>query len=91
VANLPAPAAPPQAAGEPQPTRIESLAYDKAADDGNVTGAPRFHAHVAVVMLVPIALATLLAMAPREGGVLGQTRLSAVAQALRKKVGLASG
>jgi len=61
------------------------------ADDGNVTGAPRFHAHVAVVMLVHIALATLLATAPRQGGVLGQTRLSAVAEALRKKLGMTPG
>ena len=61
------------------------------ADDGNVTGAPRFHAHVAVVMLVHIGLATLLAMAPRHTGVLGQTRLTAVARALRDKLGSASG
>ncbi|MEK6778945.1 MAG: transposase [Candidatus Deferrimicrobiota bacterium] len=61
------------------------------ADDGNVTGAPRFHAHVATLMLVHIGLATLLAMAPRHAGVLGQTRLTAVAQALREKLALASG
>ena len=58
------------------------------ADDGNVTGAPRFHAHVAVVLLVHIALATLLATAPRQRGVLGQTRLNAVAEALRRKLGM---
>jgi len=61
------------------------------ADDGNVTGAPRFHAHVAVVLLVHLGLATLLAMAPRRAGVLGQTRLTPVARALREKAGLASG
>ena len=61
------------------------------ADDGNVTGAPRFHAQVAVLMLAHVGLATLLAMAPRQGGVLGQTRLTAVAQALRGKLGPASG
>jgi Transposase DDE domain len=61
------------------------------ADDANVTGPPRFHAHVAVLMLVHIGLATLLAMAPRQGGVLGQTRLTAVARALRDKLGLGSG
>jgi len=60
------------------------------ADDANVTGAPRFHAQVALVMLVHIGLATLLAMAPRQAGVLGQTRLSAVARALREKLGVAS-
>jgi hypothetical protein len=61
------------------------------ADDGNVTGAPRFHALVAVLMLVHVGLATLLAMAPRHTGVLGQTRLTAVARALRQKAGVASG
>ena len=58
------------------------------ADDGNVTGAPRFHAHVAAVMLVHIGLATLLAMAPRQAGVLGQTRLTTVARALGEKFAL---
>jgi len=53
------------------------------ADDGNVTGAPRFHAQVAVLLLAHIGLATLLAMAPRHTGVLGHTRLTAVARALR--------
>lgn len=61
------------------------------ADDGNVTGAPRFHAQVAVLMLAHVGLATLLAMAPRHTGVLGQTRLTAVARALREKLALASG
>lgn len=60
------------------------------ADDGNVTGAPRFHAHVAVVMVVHVTLATLLARAPRRAGVLGQTRLSPVAQALRAQPAPAS-
>ena len=36
------------------------------ADDGNVTGAPRFHAQVTAVLLVHIGLATLLAI---SGGV----------------------
>jgi len=61
------------------------------ADDGNVTGAPRFHAQVAVVMLAHVGLATLLAMAPRHTGVLGQTRLTAVARALRQRADAASG
>lgn len=52
------------------------------ADDGNVVGAARFHAKIGVVMLVHIALATLLARAPRWTGVLGQTRLSPIAKAL---------
>jgi len=44
-------------------------------DDGNVTGAERFHAHVGTVMLVHVGLATLLAACPRWEGTLGQTRL----------------
>jgi hypothetical protein len=55
------------------------------ADDGNVTGAERFHANVGVVMLVHVGLATLLAACPRWEGTLGQTRLSPIAQALRDK------
>lgn len=54
-------------------------------DDGNVTGAERFHANVGVVMLVHVGLATLLASCPRREGTLGQTRLSPIAQALRAK------
>jgi hypothetical protein len=53
------------------------------ADDGNVTGAQRFHANVGVVMLVHAGLALLLAACPRWEGTLGQTRLSPIAQALR--------
>jgi hypothetical protein len=57
-------------------------------DDGNVTGARRFTAQVGLVMIVHAAFATLLASAPRYEGrrppkTLGQTRLSAIAQALR--------
>ena len=55
-------------------------------DDGNVTGAQRFHANVGVVMLVHIGLATLLAACPRREGTLGQTRLSPIAKALRDKM-----
>src|ERR1043166_6123957 len=36
------------------------------ADDGNVTGARRFHAFVGVVMVVQLVFATLLARAPRN-------------------------
>ena len=58
------------------------------ADDGNVTGAERFHAHVGAVMVVHAGLATLLAACPRRDGTLGQTRLSPIAQALRQSAGL---
>ena len=60
------------------------------ADDGNVTGARRFHAHVGVVMIVHIGLATLLASAPRRVGTLGHTRLTTVAKALHEPLGTAS-
>lgn len=55
------------------------------ADDGNVTGPERFFAHVSTVMVVHLAFATLLARAPRREGTLSRTRLSPIAQALRKK------
>jgi hypothetical protein len=54
------------------------------ADDGNVTGARRFHAFVGAVMVVHLVFATLLAQAPRWEGKLGQTRLGRVAEALRQ-------
>ena len=57
------------------------------ADDGNVTGAERFHGHVATIMIVHAVMATLLASAPRHDGTLGQTRLLPVAQALHKTWG----
>jgi len=61
------------------------------ADDGNVRGSRRFTAQVGVVMIVHAAFATLLASAPRYEGkpsakTLGQTRLSAIAEALREKM-----
>jgi Transposase DDE domain len=56
------------------------------ADDGNVTGARRFHAFVGAVMVVHLVFATLLAQAPRWEGTLGQTRLGPVAEALREPV-----
>jgi hypothetical protein len=55
-------------------------------DDGNVTGAERFHAHVGTVMLVHVGLATLLAACPRWEGTLGQTRLSPIAEALQATI-----
>lgn len=54
------------------------------ADDGNVTGARRFHALVGAVMLVHVVFAVLLAKAPRWEGTWGQTRLGPVADALRQ-------
>jgi hypothetical protein len=54
------------------------------ADDGNVTGARRFHAFVGAVLVVQLVFATLLAQAPRWEGRLGQTRLSPIAKALRE-------
>jgi hypothetical protein len=54
------------------------------ADDGNVTGARRFHALVGTVLVVHLGFATLLAKAPRWEGTLGQTRLGPVAEALHQ-------
>jgi hypothetical protein len=54
------------------------------ADDGNVTGARRFHGFVGAVLVVHLVFATLLAQAPRWEGTLGQTRLGPIAQALRQ-------
>jgi hypothetical protein len=55
------------------------------ADDGNVVGAERFHAHLATIMLVHISMANWLASSPRyEGKSLSPTRLSLVARRLQK-------
>ena len=54
------------------------------ADDGNVTGARRFHAFVGAVLVVHLVFATLLAKVPRREGTLGQTRLGPVAETLRR-------
>ena len=55
------------------------------ADDGNVTGAERFHAHLATIMLVHIATANWLAGQPRyEGKSLSPTRMSQIARQLHK-------
>lgn len=56
------------------------------SDDGNISGASRFHAYFGVMMVVHAAFATLLAAAPRFGGVLGQTRLSTISQALQDAI-----
>lgn len=55
-------------------------------DDGNITGAARFHAYFGAVMLVHAAFATLLAAAQRFGGVLGQTNLSTISRELQQKL-----
>ena len=51
-------------------------------DDGNVAGALRFHAHVAVVMIVHAAMAAMLAKAPRREGTLGRMRIGSVQKTL---------
>lgn len=56
------------------------------ADDGNITGARRFHAWVGVVMVVHVGLATLLASAPRREGTLGKMHLGPIAKALRERL-----
>jgi hypothetical protein len=53
-------------------------------DDGNIVGAPRFHAMVGTVMLVHVAFATLLAAAPRREGTLGKLRLGPIQKALQQ-------
>ena len=55
-------------------------------DDGNITGAARFHAYFGAVMVVHAVFATLLAAAPRFGGVLGQTRLLKISQSLQEQL-----
>ena len=58
------------------------------ADDGNVAGAERFHAHLWTIMLVHASMANWLAMQPRyEGKSLSPTRMSQIAQRLAKAAG----
>lgn len=52
-------------------------------DDGNITGAQRFHAFVGVVMIVHAGLGTLLASTPRWEGRLGRMNLSPIARQLQ--------
>lgn len=61
------------------------------ADDGNVTGATRFFAHVGIAMIVHLAFATVLASLPRVDGpkgkgTLGRMNLSPIAKALRARI-----
>jgi hypothetical protein len=53
------------------------------ADDGNITGATRFHAYLGAVLVVHVGMATLLASTARREGPLGQMELSPIAAALR--------
>lgn len=57
------------------------------ADDGNITGARRFHAFVGAVMVVHVAFATLLAATPRRGGPLGTIHLGPIQKALQQTPG----
>ena len=56
------------------------------ADDGNITGSRRFFALLGIILVVHAGFATLLAMAPRRTGTLGQTKLTPIAKALYGKV-----
>lgn len=51
-------------------------------DDGNITGARRFHAMIGAVLIVHASFATLLAAAPRREGTLGKLRLGSIQKAL---------
>ena len=53
-------------------------------DDGNVSGARRFHAYVGAVMIVHAALGKWLAKQPRWEGTLSQTRVGPAALALAR-------
>jgi len=55
-------------------------------DDGNVTGARRFHALIATVMVVHAGFGTLLAASPRREGTLGKLRLGHVQKALAERM-----
>lgn len=56
------------------------------ADDGNISGARRFHGFVGALMLVHEAFATALAAAPRCDGRLGKMRLTPIAKAIRLRL-----
>lgn len=55
------------------------------ADDGNITGAARFHAYAGAIMLVHLAFATLLAGQSRTPGSLGAMGLGPVQKALQAR------
>jgi hypothetical protein len=52
-------------------------------DDGNISGAARFHAYVGAMMLVHLAFATLLAAQSRSPGTLGAMGIGPVQKALQ--------
>ena len=52
------------------------------ADDGNISGAQRFHGFVGVIMIVHAAFATLLAKNPRREGTLSKVSLGPIQKAL---------
>lgn len=54
------------------------------ADDGNITGARRFHAFIGAVMVVHLGFATLLAGTPRRHGPMGKMQLGPVQKALQQ-------
>lgn len=56
-------------------------------DDGNVVGSRRFCAHLAAVLIVHLAFATLLAKAQRQEGSFGTMTLSPIAKKLRALMG----
>jgi hypothetical protein len=64
--------------------RVETLADDKAADDGKVHEMRRFCAHVSAVLVIHLACATLLAKAQRKEGSFGTLRLSPIAKKLEE-------
>lgn len=53
------------------------------ADDGNITGARRFHAFIGAVMVVHLGFATLLAATPRRHGPMGKMQLGPIQKALQ--------
>ena len=54
-------------------------------DDGNISGAARFHAYVGAMMLVHLAFATVLAAESRKPGTLGAMGLGPVQKALQSR------
>ena len=52
------------------------------SDDGNISGAQRFHGLVGAVTIVHAAFATVLAKAPRREGTLGKLTLGPIQKAL---------
>ncbi len=73
--------------GRPAVERVNArLKIFWGIDDGNVTGAARFHALVGTVMIVHEAFATMLASLPRHEGSLGKMRLSPIAKAIDAQI-----